>query len=439
MVSKKLRGMRVQGSYVSPQKAWWAVFVLFVAYIFSYVDRSIISLLVQPIKADLHISDTQVGLLTGVAFAIFYATMALPIARACDSRSRRAIVSAGVAVWSVATAASGLAGNFWHLFLARMGVGVGEAVLHPAANSLIADLFPKEKRGFPLALITASNYVGGGLALLVGGVAIAWATSLGPVGGFKPWQLVFMMVGLPGLIVALLSLTIVEPRHLQKEKPVAGSLRELFAFIHKRWFVLTCHFVGFALEGATVFGVTVWSPTFFIRHFNVSATQASYLLGPFLLVMGPLGGFIGGWLVNYWTRKGRDDAAMLTGLIGICLVWPPIALAPLMPTVFGSTLVFAFSFAAGPCCAVGALAAVQLLAPGRLRAQVVALYFFVVTIISIMGGPSIVALFTDYVFRDEAAVGSSISLTAVILGPIMSLLIFISLKSYRQAVREIEI
>ena len=120
-------------STVSPLKAWWAVFVLFLAYIFSYVDRAIISLLVVPLKADLQISDTQIGFLTGLAFAIFYATMAIPIARASDSRSRRAIIAGGIAFWSIATAACGLAGKFWHLFLARMGVGVGEAVLHPAA------------------------------------------------------------------------------------------------------------------------------------------------------------------------------------------------------------------------------------------------------------------------------------------------------------------
>jgi MFS family permease len=248
--------------------------------------------------------------------------------------------------------------------------------------------------------------------------------------------MVFMMVGLPGLAVALLSLTIVEPRHAREAKPVAGTLAELTAFMRARWLVMTCHFVGFALEGATVYGVTIWSPTFFVRHFQMTIVEASFLLGPFLLVMGPLGGFIGGWLVNHWTRKGRDDAAMLTGLIGITLVWPPIALAPLMPTPMGSAILFAISFAAGPCCAVGALAAVQIMTPGKLRAQVVALYFFVVTIISIMGGPSIVAFFTDHLFRSDAAIGSSIALTAAILGPIMSLLILASLRPFRQAVRE---
>jgi len=196
--------------------------------------------------------------------------------------------------------------------------------------------------------------------------------------------------------------------------------------------------VGYSLEGATVFGVTVWAPTFFIRHFSMSIPEAGFLLGPFLLVMGPLGGFIGGWLVNYLTRKGRDDAPMLTGLVGILLVWPAIAIAPHMPTVMGAAAVFGFSFMAGPIAAVGALAAVQLITPGKLRAQVVALYFFVVTVISIMGGPSIVALFTDYLFRSGAAVGYSISLTATVLGPLMSVLIFVSLKPFRRVVQETE-
>jgi MFS family permease len=342
-------------------------------------------------------------------------------------------------VWSVATVASGLAARFWQLFLARMGVGVGEAVLNPAAMSLIADLFPKEKRGFAVAVVGTANYLGGGLALLAGGAAIAWVTSHGSLwAGFKPWQVVFLVLGLPGLVVALLMLTIVEPRHQREEKPAAGTLSELGAFLRANWFVVSCHFVGFSLEGTAAYAVTVWGPTFFIRHFHFAIPDVSLLLGPFLLVAGPLGGFIGGWLVQHWTRKGRDDAPMLTGLIGSTLVWIFIALAPLMPTALGAGFVFALSYTSGPLAATGALAAIQLMTPPKLRAQVVALYFFVVTIIGIIGGASIVAFFTDNVFRSDAAIGSSIALTAAILGPIMSVLLFLSLKPFRQAVRASE-
>jgi len=424
-------------SYVSPLKAWWTVFVLFIAYIFSNLDRNVLSLLVPSLKADLNVTDTQIGLLSGVAFAIFYATMAVPIARASDSRSRRAIISWGIVVWSLATAASGLATRYMHLFLARMGVGVGEAVLTPASISLIADIFPKEKRGFALGVLGSANYLGGGLALLLGSAAITWVASLGPLwGGLKPWQAVFMIVGLPGLLVAFLMLTIVEPRHRQTEKQPAGNLRDLKDFISARPLLFTCHFLGFSLEGAVAYAVAVWGPTFFVRHFHLTASEAGLVLGPFLLVAGPLGGLIGGWLVAHWTKKGRDDAPMLTGLLGTVLVCLAIAIAPLMPSVIGAAFFFGLSYAAGPLAALGAFAALQLVTPVKLRAQVVALYYFVVTIVSIVGGATIVALFTDYLFRAEAAIGYSISLTAILLGPLATLLLWISLKPFARMAQD---
>ena len=430
-------GSHKQKERVSPARAWWTVAVIFLAGILANIDRAILSLLIPAIQSDFAITDTQIGLLSGVAFAVFYSTLGMPIARASDRGSRRLIIACGVAVWSVATAASGFATRFSHLFLARMGVGVGEAVLTPATVSLIADLFPKEQRGFALGAVGAANYIGGGLALLLGSIAIAAAATLVPLWGItEPWKIVFLIVGLPGVLVALLMLTVAEPPRGHERDGETGSWAELMAFLSARRWVLGCHFLGFSLEGAIAYAVAVWAPTFFVRNFQMTAAEAGLMLGPFLLVGGPLGGLIGGWLLQRWSKAGHDSAPMIAGLLGSAVVCLAVGLAPLMPTPLLSALFFGISFTFGPIAALGAFAAIQLIAPARLRAQVVAIYYFVVTMISIMGGASIIAYFTDNVFHDPAAIGRSISLTALLLGPFCVLVLWLALAPYARAARE---
>ena len=198
-------------------RAWYTVGVLFIAVIFSFVDRIILSLLVEPIKADLGLTDTDFAWLLGVAFAVFFAlSSACRSGRWADRYSRRLIIVIGISLWSVMTVACGLAGNFWELFFARVGVAVGEAALAPAAFSMISDLFPREKLGRALGVYQAGAFIGAGVALLVGGIVIGVITTSGVhvcavVGEVQPWQIVFFVVGLPGLLVALLMTTVPEP------------------------------------------------------------------------------------------------------------------------------------------------------------------------------------------------------------------------------------
>ena len=196
--------------------SWYGLAILFIAYTVSFVDRTILSLLVEPIKADLYLSDTQISLLHGLAFAIFYTFLGIPIARLADQRSRKLIITTGICVWSIMTAACGLAGRFSTLFLARVGVGVGEAALSPAAYSMISDMFPKNKLGLALSLYSSGVYVGAGLAFIIGGLAVEAALQLRMpelplIGIVDGWQVIFFIVGLPGLLVALLMLTVKEP------------------------------------------------------------------------------------------------------------------------------------------------------------------------------------------------------------------------------------
>lgn len=191
--------------------AWYTVILLTIAYVFSFIDRYILGLLVEPIKLDMQLSDTQIGLLLGPAFAIFYATMGLPLGWLADRARRTFIVAAGITIWSLATAACGLAKNFAHLFAARIAVGVGEATLSPCALSMIADSFPEKRRGKPVAFYSAALSLGAGIASLAGASVLAWSStveqiSLPILGDVKPWQLAFIVVGLPGLLIAVSTL-----------------------------------------------------------------------------------------------------------------------------------------------------------------------------------------------------------------------------------------
>ena len=195
---------------------WYAVFMLLLAYVLSFVDRIIMSLLVTPIKEDLGTTDAQMGLLMGFAFALFYTVIGIPIARLSDVKSRTMIVAVGIFLWSLMTAACGLARSFFQLFLARVGVGVGEAALSPAAYSMISDYFTEDKLGRAIAVYQSGGLFGGGLAFIIGGAVVSMiissdATSLTFVGILKPWQIAFLIVGLPGILMAFLMLTVKEP------------------------------------------------------------------------------------------------------------------------------------------------------------------------------------------------------------------------------------
>lgn len=197
--------------------AWYVVFICMLAYIFSYVDRQILVLMIEPIKADLNLTDTQFSLLHGLAFSLFYALIGLPIVYLADRFSRPAIISMGIIIWSIATAACGLSKNFIQLFLSRMSVGVGEAVLSPAAYSIFSNLFSKRQLGRAVGVYSIGSFIGGGLAFLVGGYVISLlkGTTLVDIpilGMLRPWQVAFIIVGLPGVLIGIVfALTVRDP------------------------------------------------------------------------------------------------------------------------------------------------------------------------------------------------------------------------------------
>lgn len=312
---------------------WYVVGALMLAYIVSFVDRQIMALLIEPIRADLHLNDTQFGLLHGLAFALFYALLGIPIARLFDRRSRPLIIAIGVLFWSFATAACGLARNFWHLLAARIGVGAGEATLSPATYSILADYFPKDKLGRAAAAYSVGSFIGAGLAFLLGGTVIAAVSSVPSVdlpllGGVRPWQVAFMIVGLPGALVALLIwCTVKDP--LRREIGAAhraGEISGLWCFLVANRGVFTSHYFGYSMSAMALFSLLGWSPAFLIRRFGLLPQETGYVLGIVVTVACTAGVLASGWLMDMLRGRGYIDSPMRTGVIGAAGLLMPIGL-----------------------------------------------------------------------------------------------------------------
>jgi len=431
----------------SPLVAWYAVGVLMIAFIFSFLDRLILSLLVPPIMRDLQIDNFAIGLLGGLYFAFFYALMGLPIGRLADRGSRRLIVAAGIFLWSLMTAACGLARNFWHLALARVGVGVGEATLSPCAYSLISDYFPKDRIGTALGVFQCAAFIGAGIAFLVGAQVIDLVAAIpferlpGGLAGFltqfKPWQLAFMIVGLPGILVALLALTIREPVRQGLMEGVEQRIPwpKVLAFFsaHRRMFL--AHFCGFAILAAPIANMLLWGPTHMIRNLGYSASESGRLLGWILLFCSPAAVFAGGWLTDFLRRRGRVDAPFLVGIIAAAALTPLCLITTQLQSGFWTLALFVpyaffgcFAVASGP-------AALQLVAPNQLRATVSAVWMLALNILSAIAGPTAVGFVIDSVFGYDEAVGRSIAVVGAIASPIAGLFLLYGLKHFRAAAR----
>ncbi|RME64203.1 MAG: MFS transporter, partial [Alphaproteobacteria bacterium] len=323
-------GAGADAPWPSPLVGWYAVGLLMLAYIASYVDRQILAQLVGPIRADLGISDTQFSLLHGLAFAVFYTLMGIPIARLADRHSRRAIVATGVTFWSVMTALCGMAGSFWQLFLARIGVGVGEAALSPAAYSMISDLFPKERRGAALGLYSTGVFLGIGFAFIIGAVVIArfaglQAVELPIVGAVRPWQVVFFVVGFPGVLIGALLLTLREPvrRDSVGAAPAQQStLADLLAFLKLNRLTILGHFLGFSTITLVFNAIITWAPAYFDRIHGIAVQDSGTGLGLIVVVFGTAGIFSGGLLSDRLLRRGRMDGPMIVGVIAAAALVP---------------------------------------------------------------------------------------------------------------------
>jgi MFS family permease len=424
------------------RKAWYVVFILTLANISSFIDRQVLSLLVKPIKRDLHLTDTEMSLLMGLSFAIFYTLFGILIGRLADRKSRRNIIITGITIWSVMTTFCASIGTYGQFFLARMGVGVGESTLSPSAYSMISDLFPKSRLATALSVFSLGIFLGSGLAMLIGSGIVANLPTEGmmsvPIfGEIYPWQMIFLYVGIPGLIVALLLLTIKEPARtgsLQKDgKTLKLSLSESLKIIfkHKKAYLLICFAATF---GAMVnYGCNAWIPTFVARTYGWEVPKAGALYGVVLVISSALGVLFGGWYADKLTKKGLLDGRLRVNILGASLCICSCVI-PLLPKAEWALLaIFIPSFAiSAPFGA--ATAAIQEIMPNQVRALASSIFLFILNLIGIGLGPTSVALITDKVFHDENAIRYSLVCLFLFAGIINLICTLLALKPYREAI-----
>jgi len=386
--------------------------------------------MVLPIEKDLKLSDFQFGILQGFAFSLLYVLAGIPIGRLVDRYPRRLIVYFGVSFWSLATMMSGFAQNFMMLLVARFGVGVGEASLGPASHSMISDLFPKGKLATALSVYGMGVTLGGGLAFVVGGSVITLVSAtdgvdLGWLGNFHAWQLTFLLVGLPGLLLAFLIFAIPEPvRTGLSSREANGRPRRgaLLKFMTERRSFLACHFASFSAIGLMSFSVSSWAPAFYGRQFGWTPLQIGTGLAIYTGVFGTLGTLAGGRIVDFFVRRGVEDAHLRVVAWSIACAMPFGISAFLVHSSTYSIaclciMQFFLMFFSGP--GIGAL---QIITPNEFRGQMSAIYLFVVSLVGFGVGPVAVGAITDFGFGDRTKVGLSIA-TLIGFGGVAAILL----------------
>lgn len=427
----------------SPAYAWYVVAVLLLAYTLSFIDRMILSLLVGPIRADLGISDLQMSLLMGFAFAVFYSALGIPLGWLADRRGRKGLIVAGVAAWSLMTAACALARGYVGLFLTRIGVGVGEATLSPAAYSMLGDYFPREKLGRAMAVYSIGVPLGSGIALVAGSLVVKFVTE-GPVvalpllGELAPWRLTFLWIGLPGLLVAaLIALTVREPKRLGE---VSATPRgEFLAFLRAHPAAIASHFSGMALVALVMYGAMAWIPQFLHRTYGMPVPQAGLWFGVATAACGACGLLLGGWMADNMYRRGFKDSHLRVIRLNAILLIPLFVGMALAPTVGIALALMILGMLLGTIHGGVAGAALQLITPNRLRARMVALYFLVANLVGLGLGPTAIALVTDLGFHDDAALRYGLAIVTAVALPISAIILTLGLKPFARAVEAAEI
>ncbi|MDE1150864.1 MAG: MFS transporter [Azospirillaceae bacterium] len=421
-----------------PLAAWSAVGLFCVAAVLSYTDRQILSLLVDPIRADLGISDTQVGVLQGVAFALIYSVAGLPLGRLADVLPRRAVISAGVALWSVGTLLCGYAPSFWVLFAGRLVVGVGEAALAPAAMSMIADMFPAERRGLATGVFIMGMTVGGGVAIAIGGAVLGLAAAGGFNGvplldGLAAWRAVLVLLGLCGLPLLLSLLPIREPA--RRSEPVAGavaeaiSLRDILAQLATIRAVLLPLIACCAFMSVGDFAMMSWAPALLSRRYAMAPDAIGLMLGTLIVVAGVIATVAGGLISDVVVKRRGPSGRIQVAAICAALAFPfaLVALAGTANQVLAAvTLWTLFSSAAGT---IG-ITAIQEIVPNRARGLSVSFVAFGNIMLGLGGGATLTGYVTDHVFADPLAIGRSLTL---VIAPVAGAAILLFLYASRTA------
>ena len=427
-------GARTPASGFPPlSRAYAMLAILVVAYMLALIDRQLLALMVGPVRAALGITDFQISLLQGFAFAIFYGVLGIPLGRFADRTNRKYLIAAGIFVWCLATAACGLAGSFATLFMARVWVGIGEATLAPAGYSLIADSFPPSHSVRASAIFSMGAMLGGGLALIIGGTALdlAGAVSRYVAGGaWAPWQLVFIGIGAPGILLS--ALIVVAVREPPRREHQVLPLGQGFGYLWQMRRYYGPYYATAALLAMMTFANLSWLPTHFIRVFEMTPGQAGLRLGIAMILGCFVGSLFGTALFERFQRKGKADAHMRTVLAVSLLAIPPV-LGPLLPRSDMAIVAVFLYFSMQNAYNGAIMAAMQRFTPNALRATNTALFFLTVNLMGLGLGTALVAWFSDNIFVGSArSIGESIALVCVVAAGLSAVIAALTLKRFRE-------
>lgn len=436
-----------EAAFPSALYGWSMVVLLGVALLFKSIDRNVISILIDDIKADLQISDTQIGLLQGLAVALLYSFLGIVLGRMADLFNRTKVIAVGVAFWSTMNALCGLAAGFWQFFAARVGVAVGEATLGPAASSLVTDCFPKEKLPRAYAFYFGIGALGLGLGSVLTGFAYdlaGWlvARDVPLIGDMARWQVVFILVGLPGVLLGFLFLIIGEPARRQPPgyDPKVRDDRKFSEFTAH----LKAHkgaygglMLSFSLAAACSQILIVWFAAAVMRTWGWSPSETGKWIGFSLMFAIPISVFVGGAILEYWLKKKRYECFAWMGLIACAGMGSFGILAMLMPTPELAITFAALAMVFNGLPAAAGLTSFNLITPNRMRGQVTGLFYFLVNVIGTVLGTMALPLVTDYVFGDPAMVRWSIVIGLAVVMPVGILVSLAAIKPYLASYRAI--
>lgn len=438
-------------SYPQPAYAWYVVVLMMCFYVLSFMDRQIIAVMLEPIKADLELTDVQISLIGGISFTIFYSVAGIFIGRLADSLNRPLLIAVGVFIWSMTTAACGLIGKFWQLFILRMGVGLGEAALLPATLSLLTDYFPTKRLATPTSVFLFGAPIGIGLSFAIGGYLYGVATEIASapgwedvilVGGSAAWKLVLLFLGVVGMLMTMLLVTVREPRNSQQREKHdeskrvakvadAATIDEVKEYAGKNRIPITALYSCMALISLAAYSQGFWDITFLSRSYDWDPATGSFWYGMVQLFAGLSGMLFGGIAADQLSKRGVQDASVILVLLGAAIATPFSILYPLAATPTMALTLMVFAIFGSNMCFACAASAVQRLFPIAMLGLAAGVYYFISNAVGIGIGPTLVAALTDYVYEDPQKINYSLAMVGGISRGLAFLLMLAGLKHYR--------
>jgi len=405
--------------YPPPVYAAYLVAVLFVVTLSSFLDRSLPTLMVEPIRKAFTITNTQFGYLQGTGFAVTYALAGLPLGRLVDRVNRRNLILVGLLAWSVTTAAAVFAHTYWQFFATRMGVGIGEACLAPAAYSMIADCVPPRRRARTISVYYVSLAVGSGASLLLGGLILRLAPPGGVLLPFMPplpaWRVAFLAAAAPALVLMPLLLTIREPLRREERAdsaPIGPAAVSFPTYLRRHPTTFILLFAGPALFALIGYASLAWAPTHYLRRFGIPTVQSSPVIGVLLAVVGVFGSLASGTLSDRWLGKGLSAARLRVMVLAWSLALPAAVAWPLIGSPVASYVLFGVTIFTASLGQAATPIIIQDVTPNRMRGQAIATYLLVASLLGGGLGPAIPAWLTDSFFHNDGALGLSLALLA---------------------------